>query len=100
MHVEWPVEAELDADLLDRLLGGGGPGEIGRGIAGQRPRQQEGDDHHADQARHRDQHALDDHHQHGSICPNHVVVPVQAGTHIPEPVVMGPRFRGDDSDPN
>ena len=25
------------------------------------------------------------------------VVPAKAGTHIPEPVVMGPRFRGDDS---
>src|SRR5215831_6298632 len=25
------------------------------------------------------------------------VVPAQAGTHIPEPVVMGPRLRGDDS---
>jgi hypothetical protein len=25
------------------------------------------------------------------------VVPAQAGTHIPEPEVMGPRFRGDDS---
>ena len=24
------------------------------------------------------------------------VVPAKAGTHIPEPVVMGPRFRGDD----
>src|ERR1700730_15862792 len=24
------------------------------------------------------------------------VVPAQAGTHIPEPVVMGPRLRGDD----
>jgi hypothetical protein len=24
------------------------------------------------------------------------VVPAQAGTHIPEVVVMGPRFRGDD----
>ena len=56
----------LHADLLDRLLGGGGPGEIGRRIAGQRARQQEGDDDHADQARHRDQQALEDHHQHGS----------------------------------
>jgi 8-oxo-dGTP pyrophosphatase MutT (NUDIX family) len=25
------------------------------------------------------------------------VIPAQAGTYIPEPVVMGPRFRGDDS---
>ena len=25
------------------------------------------------------------------------VVPAKAGTHIPETVVMGPRFRGDDS---
>jgi hypothetical protein len=25
------------------------------------------------------------------------VVPAQAGTHIPESVVMDPRFRGDDS---
>jgi hypothetical protein len=25
------------------------------------------------------------------------VVPAQAGTHIPEAVVMGPRVRGDDS---
>jgi len=24
------------------------------------------------------------------------VVPAKAGTHIPEPVVMGPRLRGDD----
>jgi hypothetical protein len=28
---------------------------------------------------------------------NDGVVPAQAGTHIPEPVVMGSRFRGDDS---
>ena len=40
LHVERLVEAELYADLLDRLLGGGRPGEIGRGVAGQRPRQQ------------------------------------------------------------
>jgi hypothetical protein len=25
------------------------------------------------------------------------VVPAKAGTHIPEAVVMGPRFRGDDT---
>ena len=29
-----------------------------------------------------------------------VVVPAQAGTHIPETVVMGPRFRGDDTGEN
>src|SRR5262245_1064090 len=28
------------------------------------------------------------------------VVPAKAGTHIPETVVMGPRFRGDDSHVN
>jgi hypothetical protein len=26
-----------------------------------------------------------------------IVVPAKAGTYIPEAVVMGPRFRGDDS---
>ena len=47
------VETELLADLLDRLRGGGGTGEIGRRIAGQRAGQQEGDDDDADQARDR-----------------------------------------------
>ena len=46
------VEAELLPDLLDRLLGRGGPGEIGRRVAGQRARQQERDDDDPDQARH------------------------------------------------
>jgi hypothetical protein len=35
-----------------------------------------------------------------AVVPTHAlyaVVPAKAGTHIPEPVVMGPRFRGDDS---
>ena len=59
------VETELLADLLDRLLGRRGAGEIRRGIAGQRARQQEGDDHDPDQARDREQQALADHGQHG-----------------------------------
>src|SRR5262249_46226873 len=38
------------------------------------------------------------HTQFGLIgSPSLFVVPAQAGTHIPEPVVMGPRLRGDDS---
>ena len=35
-----------------------------------------------------------------AVVPAHAlyaVVPAKAGTHIPEPVVMGPRFRGDDT---
>ena len=59
------VEAELHPDLLDRLLGGGGPGEVGGRIARQRARQQERDDDDADQARHRQQQALQHHAQHG-----------------------------------
>ena len=66
LHDQRLVEAELHADLLDRFLGGGGSGEIGRRIAGQRARQQERDDHHADQARHREQQALEDHAQHAA----------------------------------
>jgi hypothetical protein len=31
-----------------------------------------------------------------SLACSLAVVPAQAGTHIPEPVVMGPRLRGDD----
>ena len=65
LHRQRLVEAELAADLLDRLLGGGRSGEVSRRIAGQRPRQQEGDDHHADQARDRDQQASGDDGQHG-----------------------------------
>ena len=57
----------LTPDLLDRLLGRGGAGEIGRRIARQRARQQERDDHHADQARHRDQHPLEDHAEHRCV---------------------------------
>ena len=61
LQVKRFVEAEFHADLLDRFLRGRGSGEIGRGIPGQRPRQQERDDHHADEARHRDEHAFGDH---------------------------------------
>jgi Na+(H+)/acetate symporter ActP len=32
-----------------------------------------------------------------SAEPHPAVVPAHAGTRIPEPVVMGPRFRGDDN---
>ena len=60
------VETELLADLLDRLLGRGGPGEIRRRIARQRARQQEGDDHDPDQRRDRDHQPLADHGQHGA----------------------------------
>ena len=66
LHDQRLVEAELVADLLDRLLRRGGAGEIGRRIAGQRARQQEGDDHHADQARDRHRQPLEDHGQHGA----------------------------------
>ena len=58
------VEAEFLADLLDRLLVRRGAGEIRRGIAGQRPRQQERDDHDPDQARDREHQPLADHGQH------------------------------------
>jgi hypothetical protein len=58
------VEAELLADLLDRLLVGRGAGEIGRGIARQRTGQQERDDHHPDQGRDREHQPLADHGQH------------------------------------
>src|SRR6202047_153986 len=34
--------------------------------------------------------------QHDHAECSHTVVPAQAGTHIPETVVMGPRLRGDD----
>ncbi len=59
------VEAELLPDLLDRFLGRRGAGEIGRGIAGQRARQQEGDDDDPDQARDREHQSLADQAQHG-----------------------------------
>ena len=72
------VEAELHADLLDRLLGGGGAGEIGGRVARQRPRQQEGDDHHADQARHGEQEALE-HQHHGRP---HVIGPAWPAIHV------------------
>src|ERR1043166_9168844 len=62
------VEAELLPDLLNRLLGRGGAGEIGRGIAGQRARQQEGDDDDPDQARDREHQPLADHAQHGALA--------------------------------
>ncbi len=52
------VETEFDADLLDRLLVCGGAGEIGSRIAGQRARQQKGDDDHPDQVRDHQHHAL------------------------------------------
>ena len=52
------VEAEFDTDLLDRLLVRGGASEIGRRIAGQRARQQKGDDDHPDQVRDDQHHAL------------------------------------------
>jgi hypothetical protein len=44
LDVKRLVEAELDADLLDRLLGSGRPGEVGGGITGQRTRQEKGND--------------------------------------------------------
>ena len=56
----------VDADFLDRLRRRRGTGEIGGRIARQRARQQEGDDHDADQARHRHQEPLEDHRQHGA----------------------------------
>ena len=59
------VEAELDADFLDRLRRRGRSGEIGRRIARQRAGQQERHDHDADQARDRHRRALEDHRQHG-----------------------------------
>ena len=65
LDVERLVEPELHADLLDGFLGGGGAGEVGGRVARQRTRQQERDDHHADQARHGHQQSLEDHHQHG-----------------------------------
>ena len=61
------VEAELLPDLLDCFLGRGGSGEIGGGIAGQRARQQESDDHDPDQARDRKHQPLADHGQHGAL---------------------------------
>src|SRR6185312_15407622 len=62
-----PVEAKLLADLLDRLLGRGGPGKISRRIAGQCTRQEEGDDHDADQARDRKHQPLADQGEHGRL---------------------------------
>ncbi len=50
-----PVEAQALADLRHRLRVGSGPGEVDGGIAGQGPRQQEGDEDDADQARQRAQ---------------------------------------------
>ena len=61
------VEAEFLADLLDRFLGRGGAGEIRRRIAGQRARQQEGDDDDPDQRRDREHQPLADHGQHGAL---------------------------------
>ena len=69
LHGQRLVEPELYADLLDRLLGGGGAGEVGGRVAGQRARQQERDDHHADQARQGDHHALERHAQHETPRP-------------------------------
>ena len=68
LHDERLVETKLDADLLDRLLGRGRPREIGGWITRQGTRQQECDDDDADQARHREHRALQDHAQHG-YCP-------------------------------
>src|ERR1700730_14107489 len=65
------VEAEFLADLFDRLLIRRGSGEIRRGIAGQRARQQEGDDDDPDQARDRKHQPFADHGQHDarlSVC--------------------------------
>ena len=60
------VEAELLADLFDRLRARGRPGEIGRGVAGQHAGEQEGDDDDADEARdHRQQPFSDLHHGRG-----------------------------------
>jgi hypothetical protein len=59
------VEAEFLADLLDGFLAGRGPGEIGGRVAGQRARQQEGDDHDPDQRRDGKHQPLADHGQHG-----------------------------------
>ncbi len=73
LHDQRLVEPELDADLLDRLLGRGGPREIGGRIAGQRARQQERDDDHADQARQGNQRSLEDHSQHRSPHACHAV---------------------------
>jgi hypothetical protein len=64
------VEAELLADLLDRLLGRGGSCKIRRRIARQRARQQERDDHHSDQRRNRKHQPLADHGQHGGRSAN------------------------------
>ena len=64
LHDQRLVEAELDADFLDRLRRRRWAGEIRRRIAGQRARQQEGDDHHADQARDRHRQPFEDHRQH------------------------------------
>ena len=58
------VEAELDADFLDRLRRRRGPGKIGGRVARQRAGEQERHDHHADQARDRHRRALEDHRQH------------------------------------
>ena len=50
-----PVKAQALADLRHQFRVGGGPGEVDGGIAGQGPRQQEGDEDDADQARQRAQ---------------------------------------------
>ena len=68
------VEAELLADLLDRLRRRRRPGEIGRGVAGQHAGQQEGDDDDADQARDRRQQPFSDLH-HASRPPRGRVSP-------------------------
>jgi hypothetical protein len=57
LNDQWLVEAELDADLLDRLFVRGGACEISRWIAGQGARQQKGDDDHPDQIRDDQHHA-------------------------------------------
>ena len=64
------VEAELHAHFLHRLFGGGGTGEIGGRIARQRAGEQEGDDHHADQARHRHQQPFEDEGEHARPPPH------------------------------
>ncbi len=57
LNKQWLVEPEFDADFFNRLLGRGRACKVSRRIAGERTRQQEGDDHHADQTRHCEQDA-------------------------------------------
>ena len=52
LHRQAAIEPEVVAHLFDRRGIGHRPGEIGGRIAGQRPRQQEGDDDDTDQRRH------------------------------------------------